>query len=129
MSREGARITAELAGLDDGTDPFAAAVRATRMPMIVTNPREADNPIVFVNDAFYRLTGYLRQEILGRNCRFLQGPSTDPATVELIRTAVNKPEAIELDICNHRKDGSTFWNRLLVAPVPGPFSSAVAAWA
>ncbi len=117
MSREGARITAELAGLDDGTDPFAAAMRATRMPMIVTNPRTIDNPIVFVNDAFCRLTGYVREEILGRNCRFLQGPSTDAATVERIRTAVSKPEAIEIDICNHRKDGSTFWNRLLVAPV------------
>ncbi len=117
MSREGARITAELAGLDDGTDPFAAAMRATRMPMVVTNPREADNPIVFVNDAFCRLTGYSRQKVLGRNCRFLQGPESDPAAVERIRAAVAVPEAIEIEIRNHRKDGSAFWNRLLIAPV------------
>ena len=58
-------------------DPFAAAVRATRMAMIVTNPRLDDNPIVFVNDAFLRLTGYGRDEIMGHNCRFLQGVQTD----------------------------------------------------
>ncbi len=117
MSREGERITAELAGLDDGTDPFAAAVRATRMPMIVSNPRDADNPIVFANDAFCRLTGYTREEILGRNCRFLQGPETDPAAIDRIRAAVAAEEPIEIDVRNHRKDGSAFWNRLLVAPV------------
>lgn len=53
-------------------DPFAAAVRATRMAMIVTNPRLPDNPIVFANDAFLRMSGYDRQDVLGRNCRFLQ---------------------------------------------------------
>lgn len=55
-------------------DPFAAAIRATRMSMIITDPRRPDNPIVFVNDAFLRLTGYERREVMGRNCRFLQGP-------------------------------------------------------
>ena len=117
MSREDKRITAELAGFDDGTDPFSAAVRATRMPMIITNPRDADNPIVFANDSFCRLTGYTREEVLGRNCRFLQGPETDPATVDRIRNAIAATEAIEIDIRNHRKDGSAFWNRLLIAPV------------
>ncbi len=117
VRREGARISAELAGLDDGTDPFAAAVRATRMPMIVTNPREADNPIVFANDAFCRFTGYSREEVLGRNCRFLQGPESDPATVDRIRAAIAAKEPIEIEIRNHAKDGRLFWNRLLIAPV------------
>jgi len=116
-SRKGERISVELAGLDDGADPFAAAVRATRMPMVITNPRKADNPIVFTNDAFCRLTGYSREEILGNNCRFLQGPETDPATVDRIRTAIAAREPIEVDICNHTKDGRLFWNRLLIAPV------------
>ena len=62
-------------------DPFAAAVRATRMPMIITDPRQDDNPIVFANDAFLTLTGYARDEIMGRNCRFLQGADTDKAAV------------------------------------------------
>jgi len=116
-SRKDVRIRAELAGLDDGTDPFTAAVRATRMPMVIANPREADNPIVFANDAFCRLTGYAREEILGRNCRFLQGPESDPATVDRIRAAIKAQEPIEVDIRNHAKDGRPFWNRLLIAPV------------
>ncbi len=110
-------ISARLAGLADGTDPFAAAVRVTRMAMIVTNPREADNPIVFANDSFCRLTGYAREEVLGRNCRFLQGPDTDPATVSRIRDAVDAAEPIEIDIRNYHRNGDGFWNRLLIAPI------------
>ncbi len=101
----------------DGSDPFQAAVRATRMPITITNPRLPDNPMVFVNDAFCRLTGYAAEEILGRNCRLLQGPDTDPATVDEIRSAVRARRRFEIDIRNYRKDGTPFWNRLLVAPV------------
>lgn len=111
------RIANELAGLDRHTDPFVAAVHATRMPMIITNPRLPDNPVVFANDSFCRLSGYARDEIVGRNCRFLQGPETDPETVKLIHQAVERVEPIEIDIRNHRKDGEPFWNRLLMAPV------------
>ncbi len=111
------RLTARLAGLADGTDPFAAAVRTTRMAMIVTNPREADNPIVFANDAFCRLTGYPREEVLGRNCRFLQGSETDQASVDRIRAAVAAGTPIEIDIRNHFRNGDWFWNRLLIAPI------------
>ncbi|MGI3776608.1 MAG: PAS domain-containing protein [Janthinobacterium lividum] len=112
-----ARITAEIHGQDDKSDPFVAAVRATRMPMIITNPRLPDNPSIFINDAFCRMSGYAREEILGRNCRFLQGPETDPASVREIREAVQAMRAVHLDIRNHRKDGSAFWNRLLMQPV------------
>ena len=115
--RDRARIKAELARLDDGVDPFAAAVRATRMPIIITNPREPDNPIVFANDSFCQLTGYARDEIMGRNCRFLQGPETEPETVDRLRAAIRAKEAIEIEIRNYAKDGRQFWNRLLVAPV------------
>jgi PAS domain S-box-containing protein len=111
------RIALEIAGPGRHTDPFVAAVHATRMPMIITNPRLPDNPVVFANDSFCRLTGYDRNEIVGRNCRFLQGPETDPATVRAIHDAVERVEAIEIDIRNHRKNGEPFWNRLLMAPV------------
>ena len=117
LTADAERIAAELIGQDLGTDPFVAAVRATRMPMIITNPRLPDNPVVFANNAFCRLSGYPRDEILGRNCRFLQGPESDPATVQRIREAVERVEPLEIDILNHRKDGETFWNRLLMAPV------------
>jgi len=117
LNTDASRIGAELVRLDGGTDPFAASVRATRMPMVVSDPRQPDNPIVFVNDSFCRLTGYPREMIVGRNCRFLQGPETDPATVARIRAAVQAREPLEIDIRNHRRDGTPFWNRLLMAPV------------
>ena len=116
-ARDAARIVEEITGTDNGTDPFAAAVRATRMPMVISNPRLPDNPIVFVNDAFCRLCGYQREEIVGHNCRFLQGADTDPETVMLLRAAIDKREPIKIDILNYRKTGETFWNRLLMAPV------------
>ncbi len=114
---EAARIAAEIVSRRHGSDPFAEAVRATRMPMIITDPRLPDNPVVFANNAFCRLSGYAREEIVGRNCRFLQGPKTDPQTVAKIREAVRRAESIEVDIRNHRKNGEPFWNRLLMAPV------------
>ena len=114
---EHTRIERELVREDRGTDPFAAAVRATRMPMLITDPNQPDNPIVFVNAAFSTLTGFAHDEILGRNCRFLQGPQTDRNEVLRLREAIDAREPIELELLNYRKDGATFWNRLLVSPV------------
>ena len=71
-------------------DPFAAAVWATRMPMVVTDPARPDNPIVFCNVAFQKLTGYARDEIIGRNCKFLQGPQTDRVSVKKVRNAITE---------------------------------------
>lgn len=98
-------------------DPFAAALRATRMPMIITDPRQDDNPIVFANEAFLAMTGYERDEIMGRNCRFLQGVDTDRDTVESIKRAIAANTDITVDILNYRKDGVPFWNTLYVSPV------------
>jgi PAS domain S-box-containing protein len=114
---EEARIIGELSRADAGTDPFAAAVRATRMPMLITDPQQPDNPIVFANAAFARLTGFERHEIVGRNCRFLQGPETNGEEVARLRTAIAERRPVELELLNYRKDGSRFWNRLLVSPV------------
>lgn len=98
-------------------DPFAAAIRATRMSMIITDPRRPDNPIVFANDAFLRLSGYGRDEVIGKNCRFLQGPKTDKAAIAEIRSAIEDKTDVAVDILNYRKDGSTFWNALYLSPV------------
>lgn len=98
-------------------DPFAAAVRATRMPMVITDPAQADNPIVFCNEAFQSLTGYSQSEVLGRNCRFLQGPETDLSVVGDIRSAVTQGRSISTELLNYRKDGPTFWNALYMSPV------------
>ena len=98
-------------------DPFAAAIRATRMPMIITDPKQDDNPIVFANDAFVKLCGYSREELLGTNCRFLQGPGTDREKVAAVREAVDNRHDVSVDLLNYRKDGTTFWNALYVSPV------------
>ena len=102
-----------------GSDIFFAAVKTTRMPMVVTDPHRPDNPIIFCNDAFSFLTGYSQDEILGYNCRFLQGPETDRTVIDEIRAAVTKREEIAVEVLNYRKNGSTFWNALFVSPVFG----------
>ena len=102
---------------DAGSDIFFAAVTMTRMPMAVVDPNRDDHPIVFVNQAFLEMTGYAREEVIGRNCRFLQGPETDPATRTQVREAVAARRDIATEILNYRKDGSPFWNALFVSPV------------
>ena len=111
------RAAEELAAEHGVGDPFAAAIRATRMAMLVTDARQPDNPIIFANNAFLALTGYPREEIIGRNCRILQGPDTDPAAVEMLRHAVANGQDAAIDILNYRKDGTTFWNALYLSPV------------
>ncbi|WP_440977936.1 histidine kinase famiy protein [Sphingomonas pseudosanguinis] len=99
------------------SDIFFAAVKTTRMPMIVTDPRQPDNPIVFCNEAFSFMTGYSEEEILGTNCRFLQGPETDRDVVAQVRAAVERRDEIAVELLNYRKNGSTFWNALFISPV------------
>jgi PAS domain S-box-containing protein len=85
--------------------------------MVITNPNSDDNPIVYINDAFERTTGYQRSRVIGRNCRFLQGPDTDPKAVQMIRNAIEAGEDVSVDILNYRATGEAFMNRLLIAPI------------
>ncbi|APY15799.1 PAS domain S-box protein [Brucella sp. 10RB9214] len=103
--------------LSQATDPFRAAVEFTLMPMLITNPHLPDNPIVFANPAFLKLTGYEADEVMGRNCRFLQGHGTDPAHVRAIKSAIAAEKPIDIDIINYKKSGEAFWNRLHISPV------------
>ncbi|MGI4746276.1 MAG: PAS domain-containing protein, partial [Janthinobacterium lividum] len=105
-------------------DPFAAAIRSTPMPMIITDIHMADHPMVFVNEAFETMSGYNRDELIGRDCRFLQGPDTDPDAVRQIHEAIVGQRAIKIDLLNYRKDGSSFWNALHISPVWGDTGNA-----
>ena len=104
-------------GDDDITQVRDRAVVAAGMAFTISDPRQPDDPLVFVNPSFERTTGYSRDEVLGRNCRFLQGPDTDPADVQRIRDALLREEAITTTLLNYRKDGSAFWNELSISPV------------
>ncbi|MFP5391308.1 MAG: histidine kinase famiy protein [Gammaproteobacteria bacterium] len=104
-------------GLDSRSNIFFAAVEMTRMPMVVTDPNQPDNPIVFVNQAFCDLSEYKEDDVLGKNCRFLQGKETDPATVDEVRRAVREQRAVAVDILNYKASGKPFWNALFIGPV------------
>src|SRR5690242_6824945 len=78
----------------DAGDAFGAAFATARMPMVISDPRRPDNPIVYANDAFLDLTGYAHDDVVGRNCRFLQGRDSDPATVERMRRATRRGEEV-----------------------------------
>lgn len=104
-------------GLDERGNVFFAAIEMTRMPMILTDPNLPDNPIAFANKAFLDLTGYEEAEVLGRNCRFLQGAQTDRQSVSELRVAVERRQSIALEILNYKRDGTPFWNAVFIGPV------------
>lgn len=83
---------------------------------MISSPELPDNPLVFVSETFTRQTGFEPNEVIGRNCRFLQGPGTDPRAVETIRAGLERRIAFQVDILNYRKDGTPFWNRLRIRP-------------
>jgi PAS domain S-box-containing protein len=93
------------------------AIQATNNIVLRTDPNLPDNPIVYVNEGFERLTGYSRDEVIGRNCRFLQGDDHEQEGVARLREAITKRESVRVEVRNYRKDGSLFWNELHVSPV------------
>ncbi len=93
------------------------AVEITPEVITISDPSLPDNPLIYANEAFYARTGYGPDEVLGRNCRFLRGPGTDPGETARLRKAVRAREACVVELLNYRKDGSAFWNRLSVVPL------------
>lgn len=96
---------------------FMQATEQTRMSLCVSDPFVDGNPIIYVNEAFVELTGYAREDILGNNCRFMQGEDTDPEAVAKIREALRKREVTVVDILNYKQDGTPFWNALHIGPI------------
>ena len=101
----------------DPTRLFQQSIEQTRMAMVVTDPHQRDNPIVFVNQAFEAMTGYDRSEIVGRNCRFLQGRDTDARAIDRVRHLLETQTVGVVELLNYRKDGTTFWNSLHIGPI------------
>lgn len=95
----------------------AAALAKVPLALVLTNPHLDDNPIVYANRAFERITGYSAEMIIGRNCRFLQGEGTDPRHAREIGEALKAERDISIDIINHRADGTKFLNRLMITPL------------
>lgn len=93
------------------------SVESSTNGVIIVDAQSRDLPMVYVNAAFERITGYSRSEALGRNCRFLQGEDTDPATVKQLREAVAEQRDVHVVIRNYRRDGKVFWNDLYISPV------------
>jgi len=108
---------ARIERLRDEGGAFVTAVEATRMPMVVTDPAIADNPIVYANAAFLKMCGYTREEVLGRNYRFLGGPNTDPEVVRKIDAALGARQDIDVEVQFYTKDGRPIWVMQYVSPV------------
>ncbi len=96
---------------------FGRAFDASLTAMSISDATMDDNPIVYVNPGFTKLTGYSTEEAVGRNCRFLQGKETDPKPVQKLRRAIRKGEACHVKLINYKKNGKKFWNELVITPV------------
>ena len=93
------------------------SIRQSQQCFIITDPSLQDNPIVYASGDFLTLTGYSRDEVLGRNCRFLQGTDTDQQKVDGIRKAIANGEDVSVVFVNYKADGTAFWNKLFIAPL------------
>ncbi|NJN87156.1 MAG: PAS domain-containing protein, partial [Leptolyngbyaceae cyanobacterium SL_7_1] len=103
--------------LSDRLRVYIRAMAATSCGIVITDPTQPERPIIYCNPAFEQLTGYTYQEVVGRNCRFLQGRDTDPATIDQIRRAVRSGQGCRVVVKNYCKNGTPFWNDLTISPV------------
>ena len=99
------------------TSVLEQALNASSDGVVITDARKPDNPIIYVNPAFERLTGYPPEEVLGHNCRFLQGESKRQPGVDELRAAIRAEKDHRVVLENYRKDGTLFWNELSISPV------------
>ena len=103
--------------LDENGDNLAASIRGSPIASVISDPRLPHNPIVAVNDAFCALTGYPVEEIIGRNCKFLAGPATEPWLTERIAAGIREHRPVPVEILNYKHDCTPFRNAVLVTPV------------
>jgi len=97
----------------------ARAMDAAPVGITISDPSRDDNPLIYVNDGFTKISGYSAEEVLGSNCRFLQGENTRPEPVARMQKAIADEEPVTVELLNYRKDDTEFWNRVSIAPVRG----------
>lgn len=108
-----------VADKDEGAIPFVLSqiLDTCVNGITLSDPDQEDNPIVYANAAFELITGYDRDEIVGHNCRFLQGEDRDQAGIERIREAMREQQPVTVTLRNYRKDGTLFHNRFSIRPL------------
>ncbi|KDE60093.1 histidine kinase [Halostagnicola sp. A56] len=95
----------------------ARAVNEAPVGVTISDPSLADNPLVYVNDTYQEVTGYAFEDIIGQNCRVLQGPDSSPEAVAEMRAAIDEERPVTVELKNYREDGTEFWNEVTIAPV------------
>lgn len=93
------------------------AIASSSVGVVIADINQPNQPLIYCNPAFERITGYSQEEVIGYNCKFLQGIDTDPQSIEIIRQAVRSQIGCCVVLKNYRKDGTPFWNELTISPV------------
>ncbi|MCB0208561.1 MAG: PAS domain S-box protein, partial [Anaerolineae bacterium] len=96
---------------------LVTAINSVAIGVTISDATKPDNPLIFINPAFTSITGYTSEDVLGKNCRFLQGADTDPEVVAKIRQSIEEERSITVEMLNYRKDGTAFWNELSINPI------------
>lgn len=102
---------------DETVSSKIRAIESAPIGITIADARQPDNPLIFINDAFETITGYSKEEMVGRNCRILQGEATDPSTVASLREGIEKAVPTTVILRNYRSNGEPFWNEVTVAPL------------
>ena len=104
-------------GILSETELLQKAANASSEGITISTMTQTDRPLIFVNEGFQKLTGYSKEEVIGKNCRFLQGEDTNQKSVSKLREAIKKGEACTVELLNYTKTGEQFWNRLSITPI------------
>lgn len=110
-------VSGAASGFSRSRHPVLDSIRHSPIATVISDPRQTDNPLIAVNQAFLDLTGYDEDEVVGRNCRFLRGADTETAQTEKLRVAIEQRKSTLAELINYKKDGTKFRNAVMLAPL------------
>lgn len=99
------------------SDIIISAIENSNDGVVITDPNQPDNPIIYSNKVTFEMTGYTQEEMIGINCRFLQGENPDESPKKILREKITANEPVRITLKNYRKDGTMFWNELSITPI------------